>query len=360
MKIKPIANLEIVKNRIINILDIHSYRKGALAVFMSIVIAASCGLTGCGSDKFASGSLNPENTMNIEKTGAEVAQEDILDSEDTIESEDYVGLHSPYSLQVKHSVDLTNPSVTFKNISTDINNSDIDIIEALEGQKLELSFERLDMAYASFDYPSPLFQATKKEMSQIKEIIKEKVFDDYKVIAYECTDGEFYLGYIKDNELYCLNSFDSELKHYFYSITFHPFENVLGAEKGFVAACILGTTYANYVYYGIYDGIPQVLTHCHGTIYEVDLDGDGMKEIVHFDGMPRYILIQIKRGNDIYKCDLNEHIEDKVYALFGRDLGYTQVLYDEDKNVFEFSTEVKIGGSMYDPIYDSIKGYAIW
>lgn len=96
------------------------------------------------------------------------------------------------------------------------------------------------MTNASFNYPPKLYTVIEKEISQIKGILKEKVIDDYKVIAYEDNNGEYYLGYIKDDILYCLDSFNSERKQFFNSISFSQFENVLGTEKGFVIGFDMG------------------------------------------------------------------------------------------------------------------------
>lgn len=113
------------------------------------------------------------------------------------------------------------------------------------------------MTNASFNYPPKLYTVIEKEISQIKGVLKEKVIDDYKVIVYEDNNGGYYLGYIKDNILYCLDSSNSERKQFFNSISFSQFENVLGAEKGFVIGFDMGK-YVQYTYYEIYNGVPRV------------------------------------------------------------------------------------------------------
>ncbi len=256
----------------------------------------------------------------------------------------------------KDNMNLTNHLVTFKDINTNMENS-TNIIGALEGQKLKLKYIKVDDSFVSFN-PEARFASTKKEVSMIKEVIKEKTIDDYKVLAYKYSDDNFYLGYIKNNILYCLDSFKSERKHYIDSIAFSQFENVLGSEKGFTVSCIMekinDQTLMQISYYKINgNGMPEALTSCYNEVKEVDLNDDGMKEIIFSAGEAFWIGIQVNRKNDVYMSSLGADINEKIETLLGRPLGNTEVRYDESKNAFYFCNGAKAQG-------DYIEGYLYW
>jgi len=205
--------------------------------------------------------------------------------------------------------------------------------------------------------PPELRSAAEKERTQIKKVIKEKAIDDYIVIAYEDFSGEYCLGYIRDDVLYCLDYFNIEKKRFFNSITFSPFENVLGTEKGFVVGLNMGK-YVQYTYYGVYNGVPKVLTYCLDNVKGIDLNNDGMKEIVYTrEATFATAAIQVIRGGSVYQCNVREDIVNKIHSLKGISLDYLnciEVLYDEEKNAFKFST----GPVKREEGY--IQGYVIW
>lgn len=139
--------------------------------------------------------------------------------------------------------------------------------------------------------------------------------------------------------------------------TYSQFENVLGVQKGFVVGFDSGK-FVQYIYYGVDNGVPRVLTCCYDNIKEIDLNNDGMKEIIYFRNTElTSTVIQITRGNEIYQYNVKEDIINKVYSLAGISPDYLnniQVVYDEKINAIKFSTgpvETKEG---------YIQGYLFW
>lgn len=84
------------------------------------------------------------------------------------------------------------------------------------------------------------------------------------------------------------------------------------------------------------------LTYCYDNIKEIDLNNDGMKEII-YSRNPTFAItvIQLVRGKDVYQCNVKKDIINSVHSLTGISLDYLdciEVIYDEQKNGFKFST----------------------
>ncbi|HOQ02191.1 MAG TPA: hypothetical protein PK604_15520 [Acetivibrio clariflavus] len=127
-------------------------RKGVpAAAIMLVLVVISSSLVACKTEQFTSTSLNPtqaKNSVNPENTSGSdyKAETEVIPN-----LENRSELTSISSAHTEFSLDLTNPSVTFGNVIINIK-SDRNIVDALEGQILELNFSKTDMTNSSSGY----------------------------------------------------------------------------------------------------------------------------------------------------------------------------------------------------------------
>ena len=111
------------------------------------------------------------------------------------------------------------------------------------------------------------------------------------------------------------------------------YENVLG-QSGFCIACPRGAAYyANDYYYFDEEGILWLLAACGGQALEVDLNGDGQKELLwSYHGYELYYDTLI--GGRLYEADLCDFTAQALGYQRGNDV---QVALDVPERVEDFS-----------------------
>ena len=97
----------------------------------------------------------------------------------------------------------------------------------------------------------------------------------------------------------------------------------------------------------------EALTSYYNEVNEVDLNGDGTKELIFTADEAFEMGIQVNRKNDVYMSNLGADINEKLRTLLEDPLDNTEVRYDESKNAFYFYNGIKTQGNY-------IEGYLYW
>ena len=166
--------------------------------------------------------------------------------------------------------------------------------------------------------------------------------DGTKVLFYISISGEKYGAYVPAGTERLIR-FTHEDNAYTDGYDVSLYENVLG-KSGFCMACPRGAAYyANDYYYFDEDGVLWLLADCGSQAMEVDLNGDGEKELLwsYHDGELYY---DTCIGGQLYEANLGALTAEALgyglygtltalempYSLFTGETGYTLTLTGED------------------------------
>ena len=173
------------------------------------------------------------------------------------------------------------------------------------------------------------------EISQadVESILSEAEYNGVKMFFYRDPLGNIYLAYeTRTKTVRLLQTYNHEERWgYTYGYKISLFENVLG-HNGFVVDYPVGAAFESIEYFALIDGQPEPIADCVNQQYEVDLDGDGQKELISEDQkIFSGVRLFIRDGLEIKDIDINNAIE--THREFDSLLS---VFYVEDLKGFEF------------------------
>lgn len=163
------------------------------------------------------------------------------------------------------------------------------------------------------------------------EIIKEITVGGYKAILFRLNqEGDIYGGVYIKNEIYSIGSVSMNLTP----------DNLLAVAQSDVFgknlirfSGILGANYARSVYIEVENSSVKPLIEVDGNIVEVDLDEDGIKEVVTTIGTIPNISIYRIENNYISVSNINASISAQA-VLFNREIRKFRVYFEPNQSYF--------------------------
>jgi hypothetical protein len=166
----------------------------------------------------------------------------------------------------------------------------------------------------------------------IKEIFKEKDIEGGRAILFSKTTNpeNTYMGFEIGGKLYAV---ESELMTFndLTSDLFTIAETEVFGKNLIRISGIMGANYMGSNYFSIEGGKPNLLLSIDGDVTEVDLDGDGIKEIVSSTGTAAFTQIYKYHNGSVVVSDLNRDL-GAAAVLLNEDTGKTFDVYYNDSN----------------------------
>lgn len=160
--------------------------------------------------------------------------------------------------------------------------------------------------------------------TNIKKIYTEKSFEGYRVFFYQGVDNNSYVGI--ETKMGLLTLFQNDTMDppvYQSSYKISSFTNTLGHD-GFKVETGMGAAFELTVYYSVENDQPVYLAYANFA-EEVDLDGDGNKEVVFISFSHPSTCFIIKNFDDVIKWS------DSIQEILSADKG---VEFDPQKQIF--------------------------
>jgi hypothetical protein len=166
----------------------------------------------------------------------------------------------------------------------------------------------------------------------IKEIFKEKSIKEGKVILFSktTTAEETYVGFEIKGKFYDTGievvPFNESTSYLFLATETKSFNKSLIRIDG-----VMGANFMQSNYFSIEDGKPNIFLTVDGYAAEVDLDDDGIKEIVSSTGTAAFTKIYKYDNGSVIVSNLNDDLGASV-VLLNEDTGRTFDVYYQGSN----------------------------
>lgn len=174
----------------------------------------------------------------------------------------------------------------------------------------------------------------------IVKVLKDRTIDNIKIFTFvKGNDKENVYGGIEiDGTLFDLGIVSmliSEQNYDLISIN----STTLCNKKLYRITGILGANYSQSNYYFVKDGSPQHFVSISGNINEIDLDNDGMKEIVSSYGTLPYTLIYKCNEDRILVVDLNKTLQAKAVSFNNENRIFEAFYGENNTRIFKYSKD---------------------